>query len=103
MTSSDSELLGSAGEWLAAVYSPGGVREIGLELLERAVSLDPSNHKWKAVLESAKNGNRSGSKVFRIGGKVAEANVVEKVAPEYPERARKASACERPSFPRRRG
>jgi TonB family protein len=90
MNSSDSELLGTAGQRLAGVYSPAGVREIGLELLERAISLDPSNRKWKAILESAKNGNGIRPGVVRIGGKVAEANVIEKVAPEYPERAMQA-------------
>lgn len=90
MNSSDTELLGSAGRLLARVNSPAGVKEIGFELLERAISLDPSNRKWKAILESARNGDRVSPRVFRIGGKVAEANLIEKVAPEYPERARRA-------------
>jgi TonB family protein len=90
MNSSDSELLGSVGRLLARVSSPAGVKEIGFELLERAISFDPSSRKWKAVLESAKSANGVRPRVVRIGGKVAEANVIEKVAPEYPERAKRA-------------
>jgi hypothetical protein len=87
---SDAELLGVTGAALAGVYSPAGVKDLGLELLERAISLDPSNTKWKAVLESAKTPNSIPRRVFRIGGKVADSNVIEKVAPDYPERARQA-------------
>jgi TonB family protein len=90
MNSSDAELLGITGARLAGVYSPAGVKDVGLELLERAVSLDPLNPKWKAVLESAKKPNSIPPRVFRIGGKVAEANVIENPAPDYPERARQA-------------
>ncbi len=90
INSSDAELLGVTGAALAGVYSPVGIKDLGLELLERAISLDPSNPKWKAALESAKNPNSIPRGIFRIGGKVAEANIIEKVAPEYPEQARQA-------------
>jgi TonB family protein len=90
MNSSDAELLGLTGATLAGVYSPAGIKDLGLELLERAISLDPSNSKWKAVLESAKKPNSIPRRVFRIGGKVAEANLIEKVAPQYPAPAKQA-------------
>jgi hypothetical protein len=75
INSSDAELLGVTGATLTRVYSPAGIRDLGVELLERAISLDPLNPKWKAALESAKNPNNIPRGVFRIGGKVAEANI----------------------------
>jgi hypothetical protein len=67
----------------------------GTELINRAISLDPANPKWKTAAERATlapppppapapaaNGGPGGA--VHIGAKVAEANLIRKVDPVYP-------------------
>jgi TonB family protein len=73
------------------------MKDKGFELLQRAIDLDPGNPRWKEALESAKaeperqrnyrqmtNTATAPSDARRIGGAVAEANLVTRVEPQYP-------------------
>jgi protein TonB len=73
------------------------MKDKGFELLQRAIDLDPGNPRWQEALESAKaepvrQQNYSQmtstppvpSGAVRIGGAVAEANLLTRVEPQYP-------------------
>lgn len=80
--SRDAALLSRVGSMLVTLgkeQSNGRYRLMGMQFLEQAVVTDPANPKWKQALASA---NSTGP--VRIGGKVAEANLLNKVEPVYP-------------------
>ncbi len=88
--SSDPALLSQTGELLIEMNTPPlpQQKEMGLQLIQRAIDLDPSNPEWKAALEFAQ-AERMRLKAIPagavpIGGKVAEANLIKKVEPVYP-------------------
>ncbi len=88
--SSDPALLSRTGELLIQMNTPPfpEQKQAGLELIQRAIDLDPSNPEWKAALASANAGqirpSATSPGAVRIGGKVAEANLLNKVEPVYP-------------------
>ena len=93
----DPALLSQVGSYLARVgpYSPDNPdRQLGLRLLERATTLEPDNPQWAAALAAAKTppGPQLATPpgAVRIGGSVAEANLVRKVEPVYPALAKAA-------------
>ncbi len=76
-----------------ATSMPGEeTRKLGMQLMERATLLDPQNPKWQQNLEAVKNPPVSNAPpgAVRIGGAVAEVNLIEKVAPVYPALAKSA-------------
>ncbi len=88
--STDPALLSRTGELLVEMNMPPVPEQklAGLHLIQRAIELDPSDPEWKSTLESAE-AERMPPKAFptgsvRIGGKVAEANLIQKVEPVYP-------------------
>ncbi len=99
-SSGDPALLAATGQILAELRSPsdGDVPyRHGLELIQRAIQLDPGNAKWTEALESAeaepqRNLNyeslmkpqpqRPGT--VRISSHVAESGLISKVDPVYP-------------------
>ena len=63
--------------------------------MKKAVDLDPTNPKWKEMLDSAKSErarrrnlrdlmNGQAGHAARIGADVAETNLIRKVEPKYP-------------------
>ena len=98
-SSTDPALLSAVGDQLVQVSSyPGhivkAIRDQGFDLLQRAVDLDPTNPRWKEVLEAAKWDivrQRINKRLMhavprgeiQIGPKVAEANLIAKVDPQY--------------------
>ncbi len=94
---SDPALLAEVGSDLIrwAHYGPDkSLAAKGTELINRAISLDPSNEKWKTAAERATlsppsppGGTAASGTVVRIGAAVAEANLLHKVDPVYPSTA----------------
>jgi TonB family protein len=91
-------MCGGGGMVLANIFMMprGEFREFGLQLLSRAVSLDPQNPKWAQMLENARNqqtprtGVSDAPGTIRVDGQVQQANIVKSVAPEYPALAKQA-------------
>jgi TonB family protein len=92
LASSDAELLSLAGRMMATSMPGEETRKLGMQLMERATLLDPQNPKWQQNLEAVKNPPVSNAPpgAVRIGGAVAEANLIEKVEPVYPPLAKSA-------------
>lgn len=92
LASSDPELLSVSGQLMVARIPDPESKKLGMQLMERAVSLDPENPKWQKNLEAAKNppAQKGLQGAVRIGGAVAEANLIQKVDPVYPPLARSA-------------
>jgi TonB family protein len=98
--SDDPALLSRIGTMLSSI-NPGSLarqQQRGLDLIQRAIDLDPSNPAWKEAFEYAKGDPvrqrnyenlthpiRPGA--IRISQKGAEANLVEKVEAVYPPQA----------------
>jgi len=92
---SDSALLAEVGSYLIG-FARGpqtALKPKGMELINRAISLDPANEQWRHAAERAAftppppppvgaSGTPSGP--VRVGAHVAEANLIRKVAPVYP-------------------
>jgi len=92
LASSDAELLSLAGRMMATSMPGEDTKKLGLQLMERAILLDPQNTQWQQNLEAVKNPPVSNAPpgAVRIGGAVAEANLIEKVEPVYPPLAKSA-------------
>ncbi len=92
LASSDAELLSLAGRIMATSMPGEDTRKLGMQLMERATLLDPQNTQWQQNLEAVKNPPVSNAPpgAVRIGGAVAEANLIEKVEPVYPPLAKSA-------------
>ncbi len=92
--STDPALLAEVGSDLIRFgqsSSDTSLKPKGTELINKAISLDPTNEKWKAAAEratlTAPQQSPSGSDptgAVRVGGRVAEANLLRKVDPVYP-------------------
>lgn len=114
-TSSDAQLVGLAGEMLTSSqtitvtgHNPQQEAELRARLhrrnelatkyLKRAQSLDPQNPRWRLSLLRASTEPHivnivpaePGVKRITVGGNVQQANIVQKVEPEYPPLARQA-------------
>ncbi len=96
-SSTDAALLSRVGAMLVdfgRVTPSDPARQLGLQLLERAIAVDPANPKWKDALVSsnlpitAPTALPAGA--VRIGGRVAEANLLNRVEPIYPPLAKAA-------------
>jgi TonB family protein len=106
-TSTDTILVGTIGEFLAA-GPPGGnppapaQRDFAEHLLNRAQSLDASNPEWSAALarlhtarenplaEPAESSS-SGAQRIRVGSEVQQGNLIQQPVPVYPPLAKQAS------------
>ena len=102
----DPTLLAKVGQLMAELRrqpEPDQQLKRGLELIQQAISLDPSNPAWKEALASAQSAPQrrlNEERAFhtgtpqpgtvRIGSAVAEASLVTKVDPVYPPLARQA-------------
>ncbi len=81
--STDAALLSRIGSMLVSLgreQSNERYRRTGMQLLEQAVVTDPSNPRWKEALASA----NVPTGPVRVGGQVAEANLLSRVEPVYP-------------------
>jgi TonB family protein len=93
LASSDAELLCDTGSIL---NSAGGAenKAAGMDLIQKAVSLDPSNTSWQKALQQAQASATAPPVAMpgpvRIGPKIAEANLTSKVDPVYPALAKSA-------------
>ncbi len=91
-------LLSGVGNWLVRSRFSGASDAVrnqrGLELMKRAIALDPGNPAWATALDSAKAEparernlaqlSAPGERVVRVGSGVADANLVKQVDPVYP-------------------
>jgi TonB family protein len=91
LSSGDAELLNDTGVLLSNGRAQPEIKELGVQLIEKAIEIDPTNAKWHDSLRVAMNPPAQNmDNAERIGGAVAEANLVKKVEPVYPELARSA-------------
>src|SRR5581483_6406880 len=90
--SDDPALLSHVGSMLASTNFSNrpNQRQRAIELIQRAIDIDPANPAWKQALESAKAGPRmlfaqptAPPGTVRISAKLAEANLLEKIDPVY--------------------
>lgn len=89
----DAALLNQVGSSLAQNDNPN--RQLGLQFIERAITLEPDNPRWKVALETAKNPIVTPKiltppNAVRMDNDVAEANLIKKVEPVYPSLAESA-------------
>ncbi|MFL6448279.1 MAG: hypothetical protein ACJ746_11400 [Bryobacteraceae bacterium] len=93
---SDPSLLVEVGSDLIRLgesVADSSLKAIGTELINRAISLDPTNEKWKSAAEQAAVPPTSASTIgqrgpVHVGAQVAEANLMRKVDPAHPALAR---------------
>lgn len=93
---SDPSLLVEVGSDLIRLgesVADSSLKAKGTELINRAISLDPTNEKWKSAAERAAVPPPSTATMgqrgpVHIGAQVAEANLMRKVEPAYPALAR---------------
>lgn len=99
--SSDPALLSEVGSLIVGNGLNSTLKAKGMELINRAIALDPANEAWKAALQRATAPPAPPPPpppppaapplgAVRIGNKVAEANLIRKVDPVYPSLALQA-------------
>jgi TonB family protein len=104
-TSTDTTLVGTIGEFLAA-GPPGGnppapaQRDFAEHLLNRAQSLDTSNPEWSAALARLHTASENpaesatvssgGAQRIRVGSEVQQGNLIQQPVPVYPPLAKQA-------------